>query len=115
LWQFPHFWAISYLSFEDYDRAGYKLLPKNEDGTIHKNLGAYSALYSFLIIPTIGWAYLKGVETNLICLGLLVLATLIYTALGLQLQFKPSRAAALRLMFSSFFYLPIFLILYLIG
>ncbi|MDC1022117.1 heme o synthase [Schleiferiaceae bacterium] len=26
-WQFPHFWAIAWFSFEDYKRAGYNLLP----------------------------------------------------------------------------------------
>jgi len=115
LWQFPHFWAISFLSFEDYDKAGYKLLPKNEDGTIDKNLGAYSALYSLLILPTIAWAYYKGVDTNMLVLALIAIVTIIYTVLGINLQFKPSRSAALKLMFGSFFYLPIVLILYLIG
>lgn len=115
LWQFPHFWAIAYLSFDDYKKAGYKLLPNSEDGNIDKNLGFYSALYSFLIIPTIIWAYFNGVVLSTIVLALVILATLIYTYLGLKLQFKPNRANALRLMFSSFFYLPIVLILYLIG
>jgi len=115
LWQFPHFWAISYLSFEDYDKAGYKLLPKNSDGTIDKNLGAYSALYSLLILPTVAWAYYKGVDTNMLVLALLAIVTIIYTALGINLQIRPSRSAALKLMFGSFFYLPIVLILYLIG
>jgi len=115
LWQFPHFWAISYLSFDDYNKAGYKLLPKNSDGSIDKNLGAYSALYSLLILPTIAWAYLEGIETNAIALALIVVCTLLYTALGIQMQRKPGRDTALKLMFSSFIYLPIVLILYLIG
>jgi len=115
LWQFPHFWAISYLAFDDYDKAGFKLLPKNQDGTIDKNLGFYSALYSVLIIPTILWAQFSGYEINAIILSLIVLVTLVYTALGLQLQFKPSRESALTLMLSSFIYLPIVLLLYIIG
>ncbi len=115
LWQFPHFWAISYLSFEDYDNAGFKLLPKNADGSIDRNLGLYSALYSLLIIPTIFWAYYSGLETSFVTISLLVIVTLIYAFLGLYLQFKPSKKSALALMFSSFFYLPIVLILYLVG
>jgi len=27
LWQFPHFWAIGFLGYEDYAKAGYKLVP----------------------------------------------------------------------------------------
>jgi len=115
LWQFPHFWAIAYLSFDDYDRAGYKLLPKSAEGTIDKNLGFYSAAYSLLILPTIAWAYSNGVETNIFALGGIVLSTLIYTLMAFRLQFNPGRKTALGLMFSSFFYLPIVLFLYLIG
>ena len=115
LWQFPHFWAIAYLSFEDYERAGYKLLPLSKEGKIDRNLGAYSAIYALLIVPTVLWAYMVGVETNIYVLGLVILSTLIYAAMAIRMQLKPSRSTALGLMFSSFFYLPIVLALYLIG
>ena len=26
-WQFPHFWAIGWVSYDDYERAGFKMLP----------------------------------------------------------------------------------------
>ncbi len=115
LWQFPHFWAIGYLSFDDYDKAGYKLLPKDENGKIDRNLGFYSAVYSILIIPTVLCAYYAGLETNVIALGAIILTTIIYTVMGVRMQLAPSRKTALGLMFSSFFYLPIVLMLYLIG
>jgi len=115
LWQFPHFWAIAYLSFDDYDKAGYKLLPRSEDGSIDKNLGFYSAIYSLLIIPTVLWAYFSGLEMHMIALIGVIVSTLAYTAMGIRMQLKPSRKTALGLMFSSFFYLPVVLILYLIG
>ena len=115
LWQFPHFWAISFLSFDDYDNAGYKLLPKDSDGSIASNLGAYSAIYSLLIIPTIIWAYMAGLETQIWALAGIIILTLIYTWMGIRLQIHKNRATALHLMFSSFFYLPLVLLLYLIG
>lgn len=115
LWQFPHFWAIAYLSFDDYDRAGYKLLPRSDDGSIDKNLGFYSAIYSLLIIPTVLWAYFSGLEMHMIALIGVIVSTLAYTFMGIRMQMKPSRKTALGLMFSSFFYLPVVLILYLIG
>ena len=115
LWQFPHFWAISYLAFDDYDRAGFKLLPKGKDGAIDRNLGFYSALYSILIIPVVLWAQYSGYPVHGVALSGIILMTLIYTILGLRLQTKPSRQSALSLMFFSFFYLPIVLIIYLIG
>ncbi len=115
LWQFPHFWAISFLSFDDYNNAGFKLLPKGKDGAIDKNLGAYSALYSLLIIPSVVLAYYAGLDTAWWALGGVILMTLIYTWMGVKLQIEKNRASARKLMFSSFFYLPIVLILYLIG
>ncbi len=115
LWQFPHFWAISFLSFDDYDRAGFKLLPKGQDGKIDKNLGAYSALYSLLIIPTVIIAYMVGLDTATWALAGIIFLTLIYTWMGVKLQLKKDRESALKLMFSSFFYLPFVLLLYLIG
>lgn len=115
LWQFPHFWAISFLSFDDYNNAGFKLLPKGADGLIDKNLGAYSALYSLLIIPSVIIAYMAGLDTALWALGGVIILTLIYTWMGVKLQLEKNRVSARRLMFSSFFYLPFVLILYLIG
>lgn len=115
LWQFPHFWAIGYLSFDDYDKAGYKLLPKSSDGKIDRNLGFYSAIYSLLIIPTVMWAYFSGLETNVVALGAILFLTVIYTVMAIRMQLSPTRKTALGLMFSSFFYLPIVLLLYLIG
>lgn len=115
LWQFPHFWAISFLSFEDYDRAGFKLLPKDKDGSIDKNLGYYSALYSALIIPVALWLQYGDHPISIFSLAIIIGLTVLYTMFGLRLQFKPSRKSALALMFSSFFYLPLILIFYLIG
>jgi len=115
LWQFPHFWAIAYLSFDDYDRAGYKLLPVTKSGKIDRNLGAYSALYAALIFPTIGWAYYSGVETHWIALAGVLACTMGYMLMSIRLQLNPSRKTALGLMFSSFIYLPLVLALYLIG
>ena len=115
LWQFPHFWAISFLSFDDYDKAGFKLLPKNRDGGIDNNLGVYSALYSLLIIPTVIGAYFFGLESSVWVLAAVIIMTLAYTGFGIYLQIRKDRQSALMLMFSSFFYLPFVLLIYLIG
>lgn len=115
LWQFPHFWAISFLAFEDYDKANYKVLPKSSDGSIDRNIGAYSALYAILIIPTIIIAQSFGLSISILSMSAIVLITLYYTYKGVQLQLRHNRESARALMFSSFFYLPIVLIFFLIG
>jgi len=115
LWQFPHFWAISFLSFEDYDKANYKLLPKDSDGNIDRNLGAYSALYALMILPVVFYMQYYGEAISVTSLGAVTLLTLYYIFNGIQMQRTPSRKTARTLMFSSFFYLPLVLIFYLIG
>ena len=45
LWQFPHFMAIAWMYREDYDRAGYLMLPKNN---------AANFLAWFTLVPTVG-------------------------------------------------------------
>jgi len=45
LWQFPHFIAIAWMYREDYDRAGYLMLPKNN---------AANFLAWFTLVPAVG-------------------------------------------------------------
>ena len=49
-WQFPHFWAIAFLSFEDYDRAGFSFIPKNEEEQIDKSVATSSIAYAILLV-----------------------------------------------------------------
>lgn len=56
-WQFPHFWAIGWFLFEDYEKAGFFMLPtgKKDNGTALQIL-----LYTFWLIvasllPSLGY------------------------------------------------------------
>ncbi len=46
-WQFPHFWAIAWFSFEDYKRAGYNLLPS---GSKDRPSQLYVIIYTIWMI-----------------------------------------------------------------
>ena len=115
LWQFPHFWAISYLAFDDYNKANYKLLPKDHEGNIDSNLGYYSALYAVMIIPVVIYYQFFSEGIGWISLAAIIALTIHYAYFALKLQWSPSKSSARALMFSSFFYLPLVLIFYLIG
>ncbi len=115
LWQFPHFWAISFLSFDDYSKANYKLLPRDGNGNIDRNLGAYSALYAALILPIVLIAHFYGASLSALSMSGIIAVTLYYIYKSMVLQWRPSNVSARSLMFSSFFYLPLVLIFYLIG
>ena len=47
LWQFPHFMAIAWMYREDYDRAGYQMLPKGQGRVAHCDLANHVAAACF--------------------------------------------------------------------
>jgi len=49
IWQFPHFWAIAWVIYDDYKAGGFALLPSKQGKS--KNSAYQIALYSFLLIP----------------------------------------------------------------
>lgn len=108
VWQFPHFWAIGWLGFDEYKKAGYKLLPER-NGEREPNTGLYAMLYTFMLVPLGLAPWLLG-ATGPVSAVLLVLLALGYAWFGWNLQQKKDRQAARLLMFSSFFYLPLALI-----
>ncbi len=113
LWQFPHFWAIGWLSFEDYKKAGYKLLPVDEKGAIDKKLGLHAFIYAAILVPVSIYPFFIG-ELNFYIAIAVGIMGILYAIASLYFYLEQNRKAALRLMFSSFFYLPVVLILYLI-
>lgn len=109
-WQFPHFWAIGYVGFDDYKVAGYKLLPET-NGHIDRNLGLSSMLYAAFILPLICFMYLR-LEVTFLATSISLLLSLVYLYLCYVFHQKFDRASALKVMFYSFFYLPFVLLVY---
>lgn len=110
LWQFPHFWSIGFLGFEDYSKAGYKLLPE-QNGTVQRNLGMSSIFYASLILPVCAWMFIR-MEVGLISTISVIICTILYIYFSYNFHKRFDRSAALKLMFFSFFYLPLVLISY---
>lgn len=113
LWQFPHFWSIGYLGFSEYKKAGYKLLPVNDEGEVDRNIGLHAFIYASLIIPAIGYMYYLGylgMPGLIVCL----LAVIAYAYFAFRFHRSFDRPSALALMFSSFFFMPLILITCLI-
>ena len=112
LWQFPHFWSIGYLSFDDYKNAGYKLLPE-ENGKVNRSLGMHSMMYALLMIPVVGLMYFVG-SVSLIASVIVLITSVVYIGFSFKFHKEFNRASGLKLMFYSFVYLPIILAAYLI-
>jgi protoheme IX farnesyltransferase len=112
MWQFPHFWAIAWLAYEDYQKAGYRLLPSTEGRC--KRSSFQIMLYTLLLVPVslTPWIFgLAGIAT-------LIVASLIGMAFYLQalrLHHTQSNDDAKRLMFYSFAYLPVIQLTYVLD
>ena len=109
VWQFPHFWAIAWVSFDDYKAGGFSLLPSKFGKS--KNSAYQIAFYSLFLIPftllpwALGWT---GNATLIIGTTLGVLFFWYAYRLLLSCEDKDAR----RLMFASFMYLPLVQFLY---
>jgi len=105
IWQFPHFWAIGWLGFDEYKLAGYKLIG-SKDGERDPNTGIHAAIYACLFIP-IGffgyYAQLIGVNA----LILMIVSAIGFSYFGYRLYKVGTRKSALHLMFASLVYLAI--------
>ena len=71
-----------------------------------RSAGIHSMVYALLLIPVGLIPYYMGV-TGLVSAILLVAFAVVYAGFGWNLYQKNDRKAALMLMFSSFFYLPL--------
>lgn len=104
LWQFPHFMAIAWMYRDDYQRAGYRVLPPANGRAAFINwmtILPLLALISLTLIPAV-----FGRADTLYTLGVL-LAGLIFLYHGSALALQRSNQNARRLLFTSITYLPV--------
>jgi heme o synthase len=106
-WQFPHFWAIAWVAYNDYSKAGFKLLPSTGGPT--KYAAVQSILYSVILVP-IGILPFAFGMTGMISMVVIVIANLFMLWQCLRLFQQMDVKAARRVMFSSYIYLPVVLL-----
>jgi protoheme IX farnesyltransferase len=112
IWQFPHFWSIAWVLDEDYKRAGFKMLP-SPDGK-GKRSAFQTLVYTLSLIPLALLPQLMGIG-NMFSTVILVACGIYFSYQAFQLYRQCTDDFARRLMFGSFFYLPLTQIALLIG
>lgn len=114
-WQFPHFWAIGWLQFDEYKKAGFNLMPTGEK---NKKASKLIIIYTVLmlivsIFPVFGLTgslYLLPVSAVIIfALGLVMLYY------GVKLHQEQSDKMARKLMLSSVLYITLIQIIFVID
>lgn len=116
MWQFPHFWAIAWVSHEDYVRGGYKLLPFSEGPSKRNAFQIF--LYSLFLIPVslLPWALpIHAPMTGAVAAIVTSLAGLVMAYFAQRLYAKEEMKYARAVMFTSFFYLPIVQLAYVLD
>lgn len=112
IWQFPHFWAIAWVADEDYRKAGFKLLPWG--GQKDLNTAIQIMIYTMFLLP-LGLLPAKFGITGIDSAIVATICGVLFLAQTFSLMKTGSRQSALRIMFGSFFYLPIVQVAYLLD
>lgn len=104
LWQFPHFWAIAWLAYNDYAKANFYLLPSsNRDGRT-KSTVLQIIFYTLCLISLSYVPFFVFDICGLYSCTIMLLMGLIVLFFGVKLYFSCNNQSAKMLMFSTLFY-----------
>lgn len=114
-WQFPHFWAIGWLQFDEYKKAGFNMLPTGEK---NKKATSQIILYTvwmiivsiFPVLKITGNLYLSPVAAIFI-----LISGLIMLYFAVKLHKEQTDKLAKKLMLSSVLYITLIQVIYVID
>ena len=114
-WQFPHFWAIGWLQFDEYKKAGFNLMPTGEKNRKASRLILIYTVFMLLVsvFPVFrltGELYLLPVSAVLI-----FLAGLVMLYYGYLLHREQTDIMARKLMLSSVLYITLIQIIFVVD
>ena len=114
-WQFPHFWAIGWLQFEEYQKAGLKMLPMDKkDRGATRQIIFYTAIMILVsaapVLKMTGQFYI----TPLTAIAISILGG-IMMYFGIQLHQKQTDLQARKLMLASVLYITGVQMIYVID
>ncbi|MFM9004395.1 MAG: heme o synthase, partial [Flavobacteriales bacterium] len=108
-WQFPHFWAIAWVLYDDYKKAGFSLLPSQ---TGKSKASAFQIMaYSLALIPFSLMPWILNWTGTLTLISASLMGVWFFY-LAYKLYHSCETADARKLMFASFVYLPIIQFIY---
>ena len=114
-WQFPHFWAIGWFLHDDYQKAGFNMLPT---GKRDKATAVQAILYTVWtiivsIVPVFGFT--GALHLTIVGAILVFLAGLVMLYYAVQLFKKMTVKAARQLMLASVLYITLIQIIYVLD
>lgn len=114
-WQFPHFWSIGWFLYEDYEKAGFFMLPT---GKKDKSTAMQTILYTVWLmvaslLPVLG--YTGQLHLSLPAAGIVFLLGIWMLYFAVQLYKLRTAKAAKRLMLVSVSYISLLQLVYIID
>ena len=114
-WQFPHFWAIGWVSHDDYQNAGFKMLPSGK----RDNATAFQIVFYtiwMIIVSTLPYFSFTGkLSIGIYSLILILVSGCLMLYQALKLMRYKDKQNAIRLMYASIFYLSFIQIIFVID
>lgn len=114
-WQFPHFWSIGWFLYDDYERAGFFMLPtKKKDKGTAVQIIAYT-IWTILasILPVFGFT--GTLSLSIVSAVIVFLLGLVMLYFAIQLFNKMTAKAAKQLMLASVSYITLLQIVYVLD
>ena len=114
-WQFPHFWAIGWLQYDEYKKAGFNMLPTGEK---NKKASTQILLYTFwmLLVSVFPVTKLTGsLYLSPIAAIVIFSAGLLMMYFGIKLHKEQSDKVARKLMLASVLYITLIQVIYVVD
>mgnify|MGYP005633825325 FL=1 len=114
-WQFPHFWAIGWFLHDDYQKAGFNMLPtgKRDKGTALQSIIYIAWTLLISIVPAFGFTGSLSLST--LAAVLVFACGLVFLHYGFQLFKNQTKEAARQLMLVSVVYITAIQIIYVLD
>jgi protoheme IX farnesyltransferase len=104
IWQFPHFWSIAWVLNDDYQKAGFKMLPSASGKT--KGSAFQIMAYTLGLIPISLLPFMFKMSGGMSAFFIFI-AGIIFSIYAIKLYRGCNDELAKKIMFFSFFYLPL--------
>jgi len=114
-WQFPHFWAIGWMQFDEYKKAGFNMMPTGEKSKKASKLiiiYTISMIFASLIpiLRKTGELYLSPIAAILV-----LFSGLFMLYFGIKLHKEQTNAIAKKLMLSSVLYITLIQVIFVVD
>lgn len=112
LWQFPHFMAIAWMYREDYERAGYRVLPTGREKA---QFMGWQTMLPALALVSVTVTPMTLQQANPLLIAGMLLLSLAFLYFAARLALVRSRESARWLLLASIVYLPLVFLLQVLA